>query len=89
MKPKAFTVALLFTVLVTWPAAAQNPIVVNIWPGKPAGDDAAKIGPEKFLELKVGGKPYEVGGKPTKWLTNVTRPQIHIYKPAKERDRFW
>src|SRR5262245_51770387 len=66
--------------------AADKPLVVNIWPGKPADDDAAKIGEEKFRELIVEGKPYQVGGKPTSWLTNVTKPTLSIYRPAKDKD---
>src|SRR5205823_12972498 len=46
----------------------------------------SKIGEEKFIELRVGGKPYEVGGKPTKWLTNITKPTLTVYRPAKDRD---
>jgi acetyl esterase/lipase len=34
----------------------------------------------------VGGKPYEIAGKPTKWLTNVTTPTLTIYRPAKDKD---
>src|SRR5947209_820142 len=83
---KRIATSLLLALLVTGSAAAQNPVVVNIWPGKPADDDAAKIGAEKFFELKVGGKPYQVGGKPTKWLTNVTQPTLTIYRPAKDKD---
>ena len=45
--------------------AAAKPLSIDVWPGKPADDEAGKIGEEKFFELKVGGKPYEVGGKPT------------------------
>src|SRR5436190_17565485 len=45
-----------------------------------------RLGIEKFIELEVGGKPYEVGGKPTKWLTNVTKPTLTIYRPAKDKD---
>ncbi|MCE9562717.1 MAG: alpha/beta hydrolase [Planctomycetes bacterium] len=66
--------------------AAELPLVVDIWPGKPAGDDADKIGEEKFFELMVKGKPHFVDGKPTKWLTNVTKPTLTIYRPAKEKD---
>ena len=86
MKRIALTVSLLFPFLVTWPAAGQNPVVVNLWPGKPADDNASKIGEEKYFELKVSGKPYLVGGKPTKWLTNVTKPTLTIYRPAKGKD---
>lgn len=66
-------------------AFAQEPLVVPIWPGKPAGD-VGIAGEEKFFQLMVKGKPYEVDGKPTKWLTNVTRPMLTIYRPAKEKD---
>ena len=66
--------------------ADDKPLVVDVWPGKPAGDDAAKIGEEKFIELMVQGKPYTVDGKPTKWLTNVTKPTLTIHRPAKEKD---
>jgi acetyl esterase/lipase len=66
--------------------AADKPLVIDVWPGKPAGDDPAKIGEEKFFELMVKGKPYEVDGKPTKWLTNVTKPTLTVYRPAKEKD---
>ena len=66
--------------------AADKPLVVDVWPGKPAGDDPAKIGEERFRDLIVKGKPYEVDGKPTKWLTNVTKPTLTIYQPAKEKD---
>ena len=52
---------------------------VNLWPGRPAGDNADRIGEEKFLQLMVKGKPYEVDGKPTKWLANVTTPTLSIY----------
>jgi acetyl esterase/lipase len=67
-------------------SATDKPLVLDVWPGKPAGDDAAKIGAERFRELIVKGKPYEVDGKPTKWLTNVTRPTLTVYRPAKEKD---
>jgi acetyl esterase/lipase len=66
--------------------AADKPSVVDLWPGKPADDDAATIGAEKSFELMVKGKPYHVGGKPTKWVTNVTKPTLTVYRPAKERD---
>src|SRR6516165_414155 len=66
--------------------AAEKPLLIDVWPGKPADDNAATIGPEKFFELKGKGKPYHVGGKPTKWLTNVTRPTLTVYRPARDKD---
>ena len=67
------------------PASAQ-PLVVDIWPGKPADDNAAEIGAEKFFDLMVKGKPHQVAGQSTKWLTNVTKPTLTIHRPAKEKD---
>src|SRR4051812_45675348 len=78
--------ASLLVCIVAWPAVAAEPLVVDVWPGKPADDDAAKIGEEKFFELIVKGKPYEVDGKPTKWLTNVTRPTLTLYLPPKDKN---
>lgn len=64
---------------------AAGPIVVDIWPGK-VPDDAGIAGDEKFFELKVGGKPYEVGGKPTRWLTNVTKPTLTVYRAPRDNN---
>jgi acetyl esterase/lipase len=66
-------------------AAAEKPLVLDLWPGKVPGDVGID-GEEKFIELKVDGKPYQVAGKPTKWLTNVTKPTITVYRPAKDKD---
>ncbi len=79
-------VSFLAFFLVIAQAAGQDPLVLPIWPGKPADDNADKIGAEKFFQLMVKGKPYEVDGKPTQWLTNVAKPELHIYRPAKDKD---
>jgi acetyl esterase/lipase len=76
--------SLLAWLLVTLPAAAQNPLVVDLWPGKPAGD-VGIAGEERSFQLTIAGKPYEIAGKPTKWLTNVSRPTLTIYRPAKDK----
>ncbi len=87
MKRIAATVSLLACLFVTGAAlAADPPLVLDVWPGKPAGDDPTGIGEEKFFELKVNGKPYEVAGKPTRWLTNVTKPTLTVYRPTKDAD---
>ena len=57
---------------------AADPLVIDVWPGKPAGDNAAAIGPEKWLEHP----PVERW----KWLTNVTRPTLTIYRPPRQKD---
>jgi acetyl esterase/lipase len=64
---------------------AAEPLVVDLWPGKPPGD-VGITGEEKFIELMVNGKPYQVGGRPTKWLTNVSKPTLTVYRPAKDKD---
>ena len=70
----------------SWPVtAAEKPLVLDLWPGKPPGDLGIQ-GEEKFIELKVDGKPYQVAGKPTKWLTNVSKPTITVYRPEKDKD---
>ena len=87
MKRIASTVGLLVGLFVARPSsAADNALVVNVWPDKAADDDAGQIGAEYFRELIVNGKPYEVAGKPTKWLTNVTKPTLTVYRPANDKD---
>jgi acetyl esterase/lipase len=86
MKRIASALSLLTCLLAASTAAADRPLVVPVWPGKVPGDDASKIGEEKFFELKIDGKPYRVAGKPTKWLTNVTKPTLTVYRPAKDKN---
>ena len=62
----------------------SGPLVLDLWPGKVPGDMGIE-GAEKFIELKVNGETYKVGGKPTKWLTNVAKPTITLYQPPKEK----
>ena len=50
------------------------PQVLDVWPGKPAADDGATIGEEKWLDPRPGDKWK-------KWVTNVTRPTLTIYRP--------
>lgn len=79
--------ATILALLTTTPIshAAEQPRVINLWPGKVPGD-VGIAGEEKFIELKMNGKPYEVAGKPTKWLTNVTVPTITIYPALRENN---
>ena len=63
----------------SWALAADSPQVVDVWPGKPAGDDAATIGEEKWLDPQPGAKWQ-------KRVTNVTRPTLTIYRPPADKD---
>ncbi len=65
--------------------AADPPEVVPLWPG-PAPGDVGLTGEERFFEFKVGGKPYLVAGRPTKWLTNVSKPTITVFRPPQEKN---
>jgi acetyl esterase/lipase len=86
MKRIASTALLLLFLAAACPApAADPPLVVELWPGKPPGD-LGIAGEEKFFQLQVKGKPYEVGGKPTKWLTNVSKPSLTVYPAPKDKN---
>lgn len=85
LKMNRFMALFVFASVSDLGIGAQQPLVVPLWPGKPPGDVGIE-GKEYFRDLIVKGKPYEVDGKPTKWLTNVTKPELHIYRPAKDKD---
>jgi hypothetical protein len=66
--------------------AADKPLVVDVWPGKAPGE-IGNIDDEKFWDKRPDGNPLpDVGGKPVKWLTNVSKPTITVYRPAKDKD---
>lgn len=58
--------------------AADKPEVIDLWPG-PAPGEKGDVGPEKEVE----GKP---GQLPVKRLTNVSKPTLSIFRPAKDID---
>jgi acetyl esterase/lipase len=62
--------------------AADKPLVMDLWPGK-APDEPGNIGAEKvLLSPRLTRKQVEVT-EPTRMVTNVTKPTITIYRPAK------
>lgn len=63
---------------------AAEPLIVDLWPGK-APDEPGTIGEEKFLESKPSKERTETT-EVTRLITNVTKPTISIYRPAKEKD---
>lgn len=65
--------------------AAEPPLVVDVWPGK-TPDDTGISGEEHFRDLVIQGKPYQVAGKPTRWLTDVSRPTLTIYRAAGDKN---
>jgi acetyl esterase/lipase len=58
---------------------AAEPVIVPLWP-KEAPGETGKIGPEKPQD------PNPKDAKPIIRLTNVSKPELHIYKPAKDKD---
>ncbi|HWY87633.1 MAG TPA: alpha/beta hydrolase [Gemmataceae bacterium] len=66
-------------------AAGAEPTVVELWPRK-APDETGTIGAEKSLmSPKLDRKQVEVT-EPTNMVTNVTKPTLTIYRPAREKD---
>ncbi len=72
--------ALLIALVSAWPACATEPLVVDLWPGKPPGD----VGLKDAETTRIYQSP--ILGGPTKLVTNVTRPMLTIYRPAKEKN---
>src|SRR5438046_8044268 len=66
-------------------AAADKPEVVELWPGK-VPDETGTIGAEYVrMSPKLDRKQVEVT-ESTRMVTNVTRPTITVYRPAKDKD---
>jgi acetyl esterase/lipase len=64
---------------------ADNLLVVEVWPG-PAPDESGNIGEEKVrMSPRLERKQVEVT-EPTRLVTNVTKPTLTIYRPAKDKE---
>jgi acetyl esterase/lipase len=79
MQRIALPLALLVLLSLVSPAwTADKPQVVDVWPGKVPGE-TGQIGEEKFVEQKPGERQV-------KRLTNVSKPTLTIFRPAKDKD---
>jgi acetyl esterase/lipase len=58
--------------------AAEGPLVLEVWPGKVPGETGS-IGAEKPVEVK----PF---GFLVKGVTNVSRPTLTVFRPARDKD---
>jgi acetyl esterase/lipase len=78
--------AILTWLCLAWRIAADDkPQVIDLWPGKPP-DETDKIGAEYVrMSPKLDRKQVEVT-EPTRMITNVSKPTITIYRPAKDKD---
>ena len=65
-------------------SGAEEPRVVELWPGK-APEEPGTIGEEKTFPSKPNKERSETI-EVTRLITNVTKPTITIYRPAKEKD---
>jgi len=84
---RSTTIFALFAVLnPALPAVGSDkPEVLVLWPGK-IPDDVGDIGPEKVrLSQKLTRKEVEITEQ-TRLITNVSKPAISVYRPAKEKD---
>src|SRR4026208_1316307 len=58
---------------------ADEPLVLSVWPGDVPGDYGT-IGPERVRA------PSEAPTKTAKWITNVTKPTVTVFRPAKDKN---
>jgi acetyl esterase/lipase len=75
------TLASIATALTLAPCAraADPPLVLDLWPGKPPGE-TADVGPEKVTDAKPTDK------FPVQRVTNVSKPTLTVFRPAKDKD---
>jgi acetyl esterase/lipase len=70
---------LLISLFLACPAiAADTPTVVNVWPGKPAGD--VGIDHDEWI------RPSSPGANSSTQITYVSKPTLTIVRPPKDRD---
>jgi len=60
-------------------AAAEDHLVMPLWPGAVPGDYGT-IGPERVRE------PSEAPTKDAKWITNVTKPTLTVFRPPSNKN---
>jgi len=58
---------------------AEEPLVLPVWPGAVPGDYGT-IGPERVRA------PSEAPTKNAKWITNVTRPALTVFRPTRDKN---
>jgi len=79
MKRIASTVSLLAALWLVASAAAADAIIVDLWPGHTPGD----VGIAGAEKSRIINSPI-VGS--TKLVTNVSKPTLTVYRPAKEKN---
>ena len=75
MRMAALCLTLLVTVnLSATGQAVDNPLVLDVWPAKAPGE-TGQLGEEKLT-----------GDKGSRRLTNISRPTLTVFRPAKDKD---
>jgi acetyl esterase/lipase len=82
----AWAVSLVSCLSLAWPADGDaKPEVIALWPGK-VPDESGTVGAEKVvMSPKLDRKQIEVT-ESTRMVTNVSKPSITVYRPAKDKD---
>jgi len=76
--PRTIALLVLGLCLIPHIQAEEKPVVLDVWPGKAPGEKEA-IGEEML-------QPMKEGEKKVKRLTNVSKPTLTIFRPAKDKD---
>ncbi len=76
----ASALVIFLSTFATTMSFAADPTVVDVWPGKTPGD-VGIAGEEKNITYES-----PLIGAPTRLITNVTKPTLTIYSPAKEKN---
>src|SRR4051812_38066659 len=84
MRSLATTLLLLICICPSAPAGGK-PQFIELWPGKPP-EEPGTIGPEKVLMSPKNDRTKVEVTESTRLITNVTKPTITIYRPAKDKD---
>src|SRR5438874_11898585 len=74
MRSAAIGLALAVVAFATAGRAADGPLVIDLFPGKVPGE-TGQIGEEKLT-----------GNKGSRSLTNVSKPTVSVYLPAKDKN---
>lgn len=79
---QGFVAGILLALAAVSTASASEPIVWNLWPGQPPGDEV-QLGPEFD---RTGPDGRLVAGRRVTRLTNVSVPTLAVFRPKPEVD---
>jgi acetyl esterase/lipase len=71
--------AALILLLAAATARADDPTVIDLWPGPPPGEQGGPVGDEKLDRGKENQGPI-------RGITNVSKPTLTVSRPDKARD---